>query len=322
MSLSFQNAYTEDVYIALLWFDNTCKPDPWRKIGWFLAAPGETVEVFSGDLQQLQDPNWAWFAEAGYADGPCWSGDPNHSYYAIPHNASFDQCYDDNTGCNAGYPFITAQFDARWGSLTILLLGPGTAGQGFQGFAWAVPQFLPQAETFLSGTLGPSTVTASATWTLNNQGFWNFNGHIHESGVLGHDYGFGMVLNVKDANGNSIGVVHSGSVEPNLPFSNPDDSWNDQGFYQRIVDLWPAIANATCHSGLNVTTTPGQILEGVLELLGVGAVAVLVAVGGALIGSDGKNWECPNSPQVNVSGDNGGVGVDVVWQCSRKDPQQ
>jgi hypothetical protein len=134
MGLWFQNAYSDTVYIALLWYDPGCNP-PWRKSGWYEAAPGTSIEVIGGNLQTVQDPNFAWFAQAEWADGPCWSGDPAHNWYAIPHNAAFDQCYSDEAGCNAAYPFIAGVLDPAWTDFTIALLAPGTAGQGFQGLA-------------------------------------------------------------------------------------------------------------------------------------------------------------------------------------------
>lgn len=134
MSLSFENTYSnETAYVALVWFDDTCNPHTWRKMGWFHIPPGETVVVFPGDLQELPDRNWAWFAQLGGADGPCWSGDPRHHYYSVPHNLGFNQCFDNNSGCNAAYPFVAAVFNPEWVSMTVILLFAGEAGLGFQG---------------------------------------------------------------------------------------------------------------------------------------------------------------------------------------------
>lgn len=133
MGLWFQNSYTDTVYIALLWYDPGCSPDPWRKVGWYVAAPGASVQVVSGNLKNVQDPNFAWFAQADWADGPCWSGDPAHNWYAIPHNAAFNQCYDNNTGCNAAYPFVAQTLDKKETDFTIVLVEPGSPGKGFQG---------------------------------------------------------------------------------------------------------------------------------------------------------------------------------------------
>jgi hypothetical protein len=168
---------------------------------------------------------------------------------------------------------------------------------------------IPQALLFTSPTLGPSTVTANASWILNSDGFFVFKGQIHESGVIGHEYGFGMALNVTDANGVGFAVVHSGSIGPNLPFGDPDDSWHDVGFDQRIADSWTTIASSStrARSGLNVDS---RILVAILDALAVPAIAVLAVVVGSHI-------EC-NDPEVVVVGDDRGAGVGVRTKCRFK----
>jgi len=139
MGLWFQNADTDPVYIALLWFNPGCGAEPWQKSGWYEVEPGSSIEVVGADLRSIPDSNFAWFAQADWADGPCWSGDPAHNWYAIPHNAAFDQCYADNTGCNAAYPFIAATLSRSFADWTIVLLQPGVAGRGFQGCSFGIP---------------------------------------------------------------------------------------------------------------------------------------------------------------------------------------
>jgi hypothetical protein len=313
MALSFENAWSQTVYIAIIWFDSACSP-PWQKVGWYVANPGQTVQIYSGNLLDLPNPNWAWFAQAGYADGPCWSGDAGHRY-RVAHNNSFDQCLENNDAAmNAEYPFKATQFAQGWNDVNVILLGPGEAGQLNQGFAWPIVQQVPQSVAFSTPTLGPSTVTSSATWVLNSQGFWQFTGSIHESGIIGQNYAFGMFLDgVADAQGNPVSVVHAGSVGPHLPFSNDNDSWNDQGFDQRIVDLWPQIAQASVGWDLSVHYTLGEVLEALAEAIGVGVVAAALAIGGAVFGSD---YTCDKTPTVEATPD--GRGVDAVWHCYPK----
>ena len=101
-------------------------------------APGSSVEIVGANLKTIPDANFAWFAQADWADGPCWSGDPAHNWYAIPHNAAFSQCYSDNTGCNAAYPFNAQTLDKASVDWTIVLLQPGMAGRGFQGCSYGM----------------------------------------------------------------------------------------------------------------------------------------------------------------------------------------
>jgi hypothetical protein len=142
----------------------------------------------------------------------------------------------------------------------------------------------PTSVAFSSGTLGYGTEPASggAVWIVTPQGNWTFSGTINNGSALSTNYAFGMALNVKDSNGNAIGVTHSGSVGPNVPLGNNNDSWNDSGFDQRIISLWPAIFGATASSKLNLSTNPVGVVEEVL--LGLGLVAGL-AVGAILGGS-------------------------------------
>ncbi|HTA13605.1 MAG TPA: hypothetical protein VK781_01955 [Solirubrobacteraceae bacterium] len=139
MPLSFQNAYTETAYVALLLFDSGCSPDPWSKSGWYRIEPNQTVEIFGTDLRTLPTPNWAWFADTG-ADGPSWSGD---HWYRVPHNAAFNKCYDDDTDCNAVWAFRAVTFSPDWSGFTIVLMGPGAADRGEQGCAWGIPEYPP-----------------------------------------------------------------------------------------------------------------------------------------------------------------------------------
>jgi hypothetical protein len=162
---------------------------------------------------------------------------------------------------------------------------------------------LPQAIVFSSGTLGPSTVTASAFWLLNAQGYWNFIGSIHESGVIGHAYCLGMALNVKDSDGIGFAVEHHGSVEGNTPLGGNDDQWKDFGFDQRIIDLWPSIVSARSSAYLDVTTDLDHIVVAVLEALGIAIVALLAV-------AEGRNWSCQGP---TLAPGEGGRGVDIVW---------
>jgi hypothetical protein len=131
MPLWFGNPRSDTVYIALLTYDSGCHPNPWRKSGWYGVAGGGVIEVVHDDLRTLPTPYFAWFADLG-ADGPCWSGS---LWYKVPHNAGFSQCYDDDTGCNALWPFRLAWCDPAWSGMNIVLSAPGEPNQANQGYA-------------------------------------------------------------------------------------------------------------------------------------------------------------------------------------------
>ena len=168
----------------------------------------------------------------------------------------------------------------------------------------------PTAVQFNSGTLRTSGIAASGLWSLNAQGFWNFTGSLNNSDAIPQQFGFGMALNVRDANGNRLGVAHSDQVGPNLPLFNNNASWNETGFDQRIIDLWPAIfgaRSAGAATRLDVSIDAGDVLVD----LGLVAGAVFIAAAGLFIG--GRRWQCD---PVTVQATEGGTGVEGVWRCS------
>lgn len=171
MGLWYQNSYTDPVYVAILWFDPGCNGEPWRKSGWYKVDPGSAVEIVGANLQTIPDPNFAWFAQADGADGPCWSGDPAHNWYAIPHNAAFSQCYSDNNGCNAAYPFNAATLSQSSADWTIVLLQPGIAGQGHQGCSFGMAG-LPTARR-LNFTV-PAQLESNWCWAAVSTGIAHY----------------------------------------------------------------------------------------------------------------------------------------------------
>jgi hypothetical protein len=190
MGLWYQNAYTATVYVAILWYDPSCGGgQPWRKVGWYAVASGSSVEAVGANLKSIPDPNFAWFAQADGADGPCWSGDPAHNWYAIPHNAAFDQCYSDNAGCNAAYPFNAATLSKSTVDWTIILFQPGAAGQGFQGCSYGVAG-LPTAH-LLNFTV-PAQLESEWCWAAVSTGvahYYSDSSTISQCQVVNHQLG-------------------------------------------------------------------------------------------------------------------------------------
>lgn len=98
--------------------------------------------------------------------------------------------------------------------------------------------------------------------------FW---GSVHESGFLGHDYTFAMaVYNYRDASGNLIVFVHSGSVEGTdrgvTSAPKRDDSWNGNASMDPFVsNNWDSIKSSGWHASLNVDTDPGQVIAAVVD---------------------------------------------------------
>ena len=171
----------------------------------------------------------------------------------------------------------------------------------------------PTAVQFNSAGLPETSgIAASAIWTLNAQGFWNFTGSVNNSNAITQQWAVGMALPLQSQ---TVWVNASGQVGPNLPLFSNTASWNNTGFDQRIVDFWPEIfgaRSAAAAANLQVSINVGDALEAVGIFLGAAGVAALVAVA-ALLGPNGKGWNCPTNPQVRGSDD--GSGIDVVWKC-------
>jgi hypothetical protein len=164
-----------------------------------------------------------------------------------------------------------------------------------------------------SGLPEASGIAASATWTLNAQGFWNFTGSVNISNSITQQWAVGMALPLQ---GGQFWVNHSDQVGPNLPFFSNTASWNDMGFDQRIADAWPEIfgaraRSATAAASLKVSINVGDVLEAVAIDLGVAGVAALLAAG-ALLGPNGKGWLC-DPPQFVP-----GPGITVQMTCVPK----
>ncbi len=134
MSLNFRNEHSFTAYVGVLLIDRTCSPTPWRKIGWYAVPPGGEIVVLGGSQRNLPFTSFAWYADTG-ANGPCWSG---NRWYQVPLTAAYNQCYEDNTGCDAFSPHQGDQYGGGWSTLVIVLQEPGAANQESQGHSYSV----------------------------------------------------------------------------------------------------------------------------------------------------------------------------------------
>jgi hypothetical protein len=122
VALIFNNVSARDAYVALVVHDPGCSPNPWRKHGWYRIPNDNFLHVLiPGDLR---DGNryLMWFAD-WYSDGPSWgSGNPYWRYLVT--DAVFNQCFDDNTGCDRRYDFQLLDINGLYG-IVVNLLYPG-----------------------------------------------------------------------------------------------------------------------------------------------------------------------------------------------------
>jgi uncharacterized membrane protein len=81
IGLSFNNEYSETVYVAIIWLNR--QANEWEKKGWWTIKPGGTVLALGFDLST--DNEFAYYY-AETAHGVKWEG----AYYSEVPKSSFD----------------------------------------------------------------------------------------------------------------------------------------------------------------------------------------------------------------------------------------
>jgi hypothetical protein len=154
-----------------------------------------------------------------------------------------------------------------------------------------------------SGKLGPNTTTGSATLALLSNGYWGFKGYVRESGAIGHNYKFMFYSHVLDASAHAIGTSHNGEVH-GLVGGDREQSWEDTGWSQSIIDNWDDLSVKGFSAELRVNTLGSDIGE----LIAIGAFVVPIAILGGQAAS-GKKVTC--APGI-YRDDSGGAGAGVT----------
>jgi uncharacterized membrane protein len=108
MALLFQNQYNKTLWIALLYGDTACG-SKFRKQGWWNVDPGQTRNIWNVDLRRVNRFACFYAEEFKGGGGATWSGTGNR-FFQI-RDVAFNQCYEDNTGCNQQPNFVDLDFD-------------------------------------------------------------------------------------------------------------------------------------------------------------------------------------------------------------------
>ncbi|GHB52484.1 hypothetical protein GCM10010347_22990 [Streptomyces cirratus] len=166
----------------------------------------------------------------------------------------------------------------------------------------------PQSYDIHSGDLGPSTVTGRAQLVLFSDGFWTYRGQVHESGLVGHDYAFGVVLDYTDPHGQIYAYAADGTVHGTTDLGSRDDDWQQDGWDQRISANWDAIAASSWRADLHVSTNAFAVVEAIAAGLGL-------LVGGAALTVFAADPDTHCSPG-GYQDSSGGAGVEIV--CRRE----
>ena len=157
----------------------------------------------------------------------------------------------------------------------------------------------PDSKVFDSGQLGPSTTTGWAQVGFTIDGGVAFRGSVHESGLIGHDYYFVMVIaNYRDPSGKVVVFMYVGNVEGTSddPLGSPkrDDSWNGGAIMDPFVaEHWDSIKASEWQANLSVDTKAGDVIKLVVESLFAGVVIagiVLFTIAGAKGGGYHSEW--------------------------------
>jgi hypothetical protein len=107
MGLEFQNQYRNTLYIAFVYGSQSCA-SKFKKQGWWGVDPGQTRSIWDVNLQTVNRFASFYAEEFKGGGGATWNGTGNQ-WYQIP-DVGFDQCYEDNTGCNQQPNFVPLDF--------------------------------------------------------------------------------------------------------------------------------------------------------------------------------------------------------------------
>lgn len=88
MGLLFRNSTGSTVYVSYAYYDPSCRPVTYAKVGWFRVFPGQQVQVWSG---YAGGQTFYYYAES--VSGRRWGG----PYFTQVPDFAYRWCW--NTGC-------------------------------------------------------------------------------------------------------------------------------------------------------------------------------------------------------------------------------
>ncbi|MGN9811264.1 hypothetical protein ACTMSW_18120 [Micromonospora sp. BQ11] len=113
---------------------------------------------------------------------------------------------------------------------------------------------------WVSGSLLPSSVKGTATLRLFSDGFYSFEGHVHENGMFNHSWVFSVAPGFVDDDGNAFIFTAKGKVSD----SHSSDDFAEQGHDPRIARYWEQLAVAPIRFDLSVTMNIAQMAGKIL----------------------------------------------------------
>ena len=167
----------------------------------------------------------------------------------------------------------------------------------------------PEHIILSSDRVEADTVRGWVQLGIASDGFWSFRGHVHENGVIGHNYAFTAALDFVDSSSNVPIFLQEGGLGGTVnPFDSRDEDWQQDGQNLLLNQNWETIKTRGIRSTLHVATDPFQVLEAVL----LPVILVVGGVGFVLFASD-PDTKCEWQP---TNDNQGGAGVD--YKCRKE----
>jgi hypothetical protein len=111
MALFLNNRSSEILNVSLLKYDPSCKVggQPWRKEGWWVLNPGQTLKPDAFDVNLTTVNGWAGVYAYTASGDKDWQGTGN-AWFEVTGGNVFNQCGEDETNCKKWVDFYGVLF--------------------------------------------------------------------------------------------------------------------------------------------------------------------------------------------------------------------
>jgi hypothetical protein len=127
---------------------------------------------------------------------------------------------------------------------------------------------------------GLAALGGSVSVTVNLDGSARWQGHAHDSGADGYDFGISAFL--RPPAGTAVAFAHTGHVGGTFTSGSRDHNWDDRSPPQvAIKDTLSGLSNGKFETNLQYTSNIGSVAESVLGLIaksGIGTLSMTVNV--------------------------------------------
>jgi hypothetical protein len=162
-----------------------------------------------------------------------------------------------------------------------------------------VDRLLPDSQLFPVWSPFPDGYITG--WTqvgINSDGTASFRGHFHDSGPSAYDYVVvTALLDVVDANGNTLVFAHKGTIHGTFEFGSRDDNWQTDSVSCLIASNWAAARSSRTYSTIHTHNDVAGVLETIIEgmLSGLGIVGIVLFGDGVATGKISCQWADPST---------------------------